>query len=108
MKYPVLLTRDAGHDLEDIYDYVSDKDSPQKADALLDRLHEAIAALSRFPERGACPHELQEIGIREFRQTFLKPYRIVYRILDKQVFVFLIADGRRDMQTLLMRRLLGG
>ncbi|MDO9351029.1 MAG: type II toxin-antitoxin system RelE/ParE family toxin, partial [Deltaproteobacteria bacterium] len=31
---------------------------------------------------------------------------IIYRVMDKIVYVLLIADGRRDMQTLLQRRLL--
>jgi toxin ParE1/3/4 len=30
----------------------------------------------------------------------------IYRVLDKAVYVLLIVDGRRDMQTLLQRRLL--
>jgi toxin ParE1/3/4 len=36
----------------------------------------------------------------------LTPYRVIYRVLGNVVHVFLIADGRRDMQTLLHRRLL--
>ena len=47
------------------------------------------------------------LGIREYRQTFFKPYRVIYRIIDRRVYVFLIANGRRDMQALLERRLLG-
>ena len=39
--------------------------------------------------------------------TRIKPYRVIYRIMGKRVFVYLIADGRRDMPTLLERRLLG-
>jgi hypothetical protein len=39
-------------------------------------------------------------------QRFLKPYRIIYRIIGEYVYVMLIADGRRDMQALLQRRLL--
>jgi len=108
MKYPVLLTRDARNDLEDIYDYIAAADSSQQAEVRLGELNEALASLSHFPERGACPYELQEMGIRTFRQNFLKPYRIIYQVIEKQVIVFLIADGRRDMQTLLLRRLLGG
>ena len=42
------------------------------------------------------------MGIRQF-----KPYRIVYQVLGETVYVMLIADGRRDMQALLQRRLLG-
>jgi len=62
--------------------------------------------LSEFPERGAYPKELLALGVREYREIFFKPYRIIYRVLDKNVYVLLIADGRRDMQSLLQRRLL--
>ncbi|WP_235186744.1 type II toxin-antitoxin system RelE/ParE family toxin [Serratia sp. DD3] len=50
---------------------------------------------------------VQSLGIREFRQTFFKPYRVIYRVLGQQVVIFVIVDGRRDMQSLLIRRLLG-
>ena len=46
------------------------------------------------------------LGILEYREIFFKPYRIIYRVMDKNVYVLLIADGRRDMQTLLQKRLL--
>jgi toxin ParE1/3/4 len=55
---------------------------------------------------GAYPKELLALGIREYREIFFKPYRVIYRVLGNVVHVFLIADGRRDMQTLLQRRLL--
>lgn len=45
--------------------------------------------------------------IREYRQAHFKPYRLIYRVSSKQVIIYLIAEGRRDMQTLLMRRMLG-
>jgi len=41
-------------------------------------------------------------------QCRFKPYRIIYRVMDKTVYVLLIVDGRRDMQPLLERRLLDG
>jgi toxin ParE1/3/4 len=40
--------------------------------------------------------------------VFFKPYRLIYRIIRTEVVVYLIADGRRDIQTLLSQRLLGG
>ena len=46
------------------------------------------------------------IDFREFREIFSKPYRIIYRVMAEDVYVLLIADGRRDMQALLLRRLL--
>jgi toxin ParE1/3/4 len=60
-----------------------------------------------LPERGDYPKELLALGIREYRQTSLKPYRVIYRVAGSQVIIYLIADGRRDMQSVLTRRLLG-
>ena len=47
------------------------------------------------------------LGIREYRQAVFNPYRVVYRVIGKQVVIYVIADVRRDMQWLLTRRLLG-
>ena len=63
--------------------------------------------LATDPERGLIPGELAALGIQEYRQVFFKPYRVIYRHFDQQVVVYVIADGRRDMQSLLARRLLG-
>jgi len=66
-----------------------------------------VESLSKFPERGSYPKELVSLGIKEYRQTFFKPYRVIYRISETRVIIYMIADGRRDMQTVLARRLLG-
>ncbi len=106
-RFEVLLTEGAERDIEELYDYVVEFDSPAKAEQLLRRLLATTERLARFPERGAWPKELLALGIREYRQTFIRPYRVIYRVLGKRVFVYLIADGRREMQSLLARRLLG-
>ena len=107
MRYEVLITEGAERDLEDIYDYIAEFDSTEKADYVLSRLLEVAVRLATFPDRGPHPKELQALGIREYRQTFFKPYRLIYRVIGKRVLIYLIADGRRDMQSLLSRRLLG-
>ena len=63
-------------------------------------------ACPSIPQRGNYPKELLDIGIREYREVFFKPYRIIYRVVENNVYVLMMADGRRDMQTLLQRRLL--
>lgn len=81
--------------------------SVANANHVLDRLLEAVERLAQFPERGSYPKELLALGIKDYRQTAFKPYRVIYRLLGSQVVVYLIVDGRRDMQSLLSRRLLG-
>jgi toxin ParE1/3/4 len=105
-QYAVSLTDDAKTDLQDIYDYIAEHDAPAKADGVLDKLAALVDSLSRFPERGAVTKELREVGIKDYREVYFKPYRVIYRVLGTKVYVYLIVDGRRDMQTLLTRRLI--
>jgi toxin ParE1/3/4 len=104
--YTVFLTLDAVDDLKAIHDYIYNHDSPTGADYVIGQIEKSFGRLSMFPERGAYPPELLELGIKEYREVFFKPYRILYRIQRNKVFVMMIADGRRDLQTLLLRRLL--
>lgn len=107
IRFEVLLTADAATDLEEIHDYITEHDAPTKADYVLDRIEKVIQSLSTFPERGSYPKELLELGIHDYRQVFFKPYRVIYRVIEHRVYIYLIADGRREMQTVLARRLLG-
>lgn len=106
-RYEVFLTEGAEQDLESIHDYISAFDSPAKANHVLDQLLKTAGGLSTFPERGSHPKELLALGIKDFRQAFFKPYRLIYRVAGSRVHIYLVADGRRDMQSLLARRLLG-
>ena len=106
-KYRVLLTHGAEQDMESIDDYIAEFDDPAKADHVLDTLMVTAEKLAVMPERGSYPKELVGLGIKEYRQVFFKPYRLIYRVMNADVVVYVIADGRRDMQSLLTRRLLG-
>ena len=106
MPFMVQLTDDAAQDLAEIHEYIDRHDSPEKADPVLNQIEEAFRSLSEHPDRGNYPKELLDIGIRECREIFFKPYRLIYRVFEREVVILLIADGRRDMRTLLERRLL--
>ena len=105
--FQVLLTVGAEQDLEAIHDYISEFDCVASANYVLDSLLDVVESLSKFPQRGSYPRELVGLGIKEYRQTFFRPYRVIYRVTGNQVIIYLIADGRRDMQSVLARRLLG-
>lgn len=107
VRFDVLLTEGAEQDLESIHNYIAEFDCVANANHVLDALMDVMDHLSEFPERGNCPKELVGLGIKEYRQLFFKPYRMIYRVTGSQVIVYLIADGRRDMQSELARRLLG-
>ena len=106
MPFLVQLTKDAARDLEEICDYIDRHDAPDRADHVLEQIEKAFHSLYEHPHRGNSPKELLDIGLREYREIFFKPYRIIYRVMGDNVYVLVIADGRRDMQALLQRRLL--
>ena len=108
MKYRVLLTDDAVHDLEEFDDYITAHDGQGGAEHVLGKISAAFLSLEELPDRGSYPPELAALGIHEYREVFFKPYRIIYRVQTEMIYVYLVADGRRDMQSLLARRLLGG
>ncbi len=107
MAFTILFTDDAERDLEEIEAYIVLHDSAGKAEQVVVRIERTVANLAEAPDRGAHPPELLALGIRDFQEVFCKPCRIVHEIGDDTVTVVLIADGRRDMQSLLQRRLLG-
>lgn len=53
-----------------------------------------------------CTKELLAVGLRQDRETVFKSYRIICRVMAKNIYVMVVADGRRDMHTLLQRPLL--
>ena len=104
--YRVELTEAAQTDLNELIEYVTQHDAPLKALQLLVQIESALASLQVFPERGAHTKELLALGNREYRETYFKPYRIIYKVLPAMVYVYVIADGRRDLRSLLARRIL--
>jgi toxin ParE1/3/4 len=106
-RYTVVVERRAEDDLDEITEYIAAHDSVERAVDVATKIERSFAALETFPNRGAHPKELLDYGNRDFREIHFKPYRIIYRVLEREVVIVLIADGRRDMQALLTRRLLG-
>lgn len=106
MHFRVLLAEDAERNIEDIYRYIASHDTVGNADHVLTALEGACERLSKIPERSNTPKELAGLGITDYRETHYKPYRVIYRIMGRDVVVYCVVDGRRDMQTFLQRRLL--
>jgi toxin ParE1/3/4 len=107
IRYTIAVDPSAENDLDGITEYVAAHDSVDRAIDVATRIEQSFEALETLPNRGAYPKELLEYGNRDFREIYFKPYRIIYRIVERTVIVVLIADGRRDMRSLLSRRLLG-
>lgn len=106
MRYAVLLVQEAEDDLVGIWRYIALSDSVERADGVLARLEGVCRRLDRFPNRGRVLPELMRLGVLDFRETLLGPYRIAYEVIGHEVHVHAVLDGRRDLQDLLVERLL--
>lgn len=104
-RYRVRITEEAEQDLIDIYRYVATHDSVEKAAYVLDQLESLCSSLAELPLRGHIPPELDRIGVRNYLEVHFKPYRVIYEVIRQDVFIHCVLDGRRDMQSLLERRL---
>jgi len=103
-RFQVRLTEEVETDLLDLFDYIARNDSVENAYHVLDELEQLILSLNEQPERGNYPHELHQHGIKDYREVHFKPYRVIYEVIGGQVVVLGCFDGRRDMQSVLARR----
>ena len=106
MTREVAFTTAAERDLRDIYDYAIEHASSERSDRLLDDLEKLCAKLVELPERGNVPPELEALGIIAYREVHRRPCRVIYRVLDDRLIIYAVLDARRDVRTLLERRLL--
>ncbi|MDG6348924.1 type II toxin-antitoxin system RelE/ParE family toxin [Luteimonas sp. 8-5] len=100
----VAWTRTALGDLEALIDYIA-ADDPAAATRVLDRIERRAGALESQSARGRVVQELREVGVLHYRELVERPWRIIYRVEGKRVLVLAVLDSHRDLQALLLERL---
>jgi len=104
VSYKVSLTQSALNDLYAINDYYLAQVSDKIAGNVINKIQASIQSLKDLPERGTIPTELSATGMTRYRQILFSVYRIIYRIEDKNIYIVMVIDGRRDVVTALTRR----
>jgi toxin ParE1/3/4 len=105
--YRVEWAEVALRDLIAITDYLAER-NPEAAASILDRLERRAATLKRSPQRGRVIPELERLQLREYRELIIRPYRLIYRIAGRRILVLGVLDSRRNLEDLLLDRLIGG
>ncbi len=103
--YSVYWTNIAQKDLEDIVTYIAEE-SVNTALNILYKLKEKAETLYTFPERGRIVPELKYHNIENYHEIIFQPWRKIYRIDKNKVYVMAIFDGRRNIEDILLGRLL--
>ena len=102
--YKILWADVASQDLSDIIEYIA-IGSPANALKTLQKIKKLASILHSLPERGRVVPELQDQGIQVYKELITAPWRIIYRISDKNVYVLSVLDARRNVEDVLLNRL---
>ena len=106
MKYAVVILKSAEHDLQDLRGYLLKQFGRTAWLESYATIKAAIDNLQVFPFSGSVPEALEKINLTQYRQVIAGKNRIIYELRQNTVYVHIVADCRRDMQTLLTQRLL--
>ena len=102
--YEVVWSDRAVTDFEHMIEYIA-SDSPSNAIQLFKKIKEKASSLYAFPERGRVVPELQAQGVRQYRELIIAPWRILYRISERSVYVLCVLDSRQNIEDILLQRL---
>lgn len=105
-KYKIIWTITAENDLKGIIDYIA-LNNPENALNILRKIRGKVSDLYRMPEKCRIIPELSDHGITLYRELIVTPWRIMFRIADKTVFILSVLDARRNIEDILLKRLVG-
>jgi plasmid stabilization system protein ParE len=103
--YDVRWSEISEKDLADIIAYIAE-DNPLNAYEVFKKIKRKTFSLYTFPDRGRIVPELQDQGISQYRELIVPPWRIIYRISEKKVYVLSVLDGRRNVEDILLKRVI--
>ncbi len=104
-KFKVVWAGPANADLVEIADHIA-SEKPATAREVVRRIRERVLTLHFEPERGRVVPELSTHGITDYRELIVSPWRVLYHIEAKTVFVVLVVDSRRNLEDVLFKRLM--
>jgi plasmid stabilization system protein ParE len=65
-----------------------------------------LGNIRQFPQSGYVPAELSDFGGLNFREALSGQNRVIYEVRDDALYIHVVTDTRRDLRTLLQKRLL--
>ncbi len=94
----------AEEDLKSIIEYIY-VNNPSAARDNLNKIKTKVSDLCFFPKRGRVVPELKDHGIIQYRELIIPPWRVIYRVSKEQVYVLSVIDSRRNVEDILLQRL---
>ncbi len=102
VRYAVRWTPEAEADAVTVIEFFDDQINAEK---VIVQLGAKADSLQTLPERGRVVPELRQIGVLQYLEVFHKPWRMIYKITGREVWIMAVLDGRRELTELLYERL---
>ncbi|MEL7220409.1 MAG: type II toxin-antitoxin system RelE/ParE family toxin [Bacteroidota bacterium] len=96
--YTVIVTEPAEQDLEELLEYITERDGSSSAESMRDAIVDAIEALAKMPDRYGRVREVLHFKDIIYRRVVVKNrYRVMYKVeeLEKDVYVVRILHVKR-------------
>ncbi len=104
--FEVFWSQSAVSDLDDILDHLAEHAGIDQALDTYEQVRGRVASLTGLPRRCRYVPELKDLGLTEFREAILPPYRLFFRLIERRVILLGVLDSRRDLEELLVQRAL--
>lgn len=95
MQYKIVFAETAARDLSQIFEYIAEQSSTERALAYLSRLQESIYSLKQFPERGTKRDDVRA-GLRTV--GFERRITVAFEVGETQVTILRVLFGGRQFK----------
>ncbi len=106
MNMKVVILESAEHDLKELKSYIVKNFSIETWQGTYDKIKAVIRNLKTFPHASSIPEEFEKLNLSQYRQVISGMNRIIYEVRQDTLYIHIITDARRDLKSLLTRRLL--
>lgn len=104
-QFTILWTDQAKMDLSEIIEYIAYEDKTL-ALKILGKIEEQVTRLELLPKSGRFVPDLKAFNFLTYREIIFSPWRIIYKIEKEQVLIISVLDSRRNLEDLLLKKLL--
>lgn len=106
MSCKIVFLGSAEQDLKELKNHIIKNVGKDTWHAGYRKIKDAVNARKAFPLEGKVPEEIQSLNLAQYRQVISGMNRILYEVRQDTIYIHVICDARKNMRSLLTRRLL--
>ncbi|MCC8403252.1 type II toxin-antitoxin system RelE/ParE family toxin [Paraburkholderia sp. MMS20-SJTN17] len=105
-KFKLLILDEAQEDTKHLRRYILRSFGAETWKQTSTQLAATFGNVRQFPQSGCIPAELADFGGLNFREALSGQNRVIYEVRGDTIYIHVVTDTRRDLRTLLQKRLL--